>query len=78
VQALAKTPSKMAGGNEQSGLDSQAVLSQMATASITLRDAISKALPVAPTQLMTVQIPGLTLNPKSVSSLQMHVTILME
>jgi hypothetical protein len=55
----------MAGGTEPKGLtDAQAVLSQMATASITLRDAITKALPVAPTQLMTVQIPGLTLDPK--------------
>ncbi|KAK1756581.1 hypothetical protein QBC47DRAFT_299400 [Echria macrotheca] len=45
-------------------LDAQGVLSQMASASLTLRDAISKALPVSPTQVMTVQIPGLTLDPK--------------
>lgn len=54
----------MASGTDQKGLtDAQAVLSQIATASTTLRDAIAKSLPVSPTQLMTVQIPGLTLDP---------------
>ncbi|KAJ3545289.1 hypothetical protein NM208_g2588 [Fusarium decemcellulare] len=57
---------ELAGGwlREQTELDAQAILSQMATASTTLRDAISKAMPVSPTQILTVQIPGLTLKPE--------------
>jgi hypothetical protein len=38
----------------------------MATASTTIREAIAKSLPVAPTQLMTVQIPGTVLELKYV------------
>lgn len=39
-------------------------LSCIATAAQTIRQAISVSLPVAPTQLMTMQIPGLVINPK--------------
>jgi hypothetical protein len=36
----------------------------MATAANTIREAISTSLPVAPTQLMTVQIPGTLIDPE--------------
>lgn len=39
-------------------------LSCIATAAQTIRQAISISLPVAPTQLMTMQIPGLVINPE--------------
>ena len=54
----------MPSDEKKDALGAQEVLSQMATASATLRDAIAKAMPVSPTQVLTVQIPGLTLNPK--------------
>lgn len=42
----------------------QDALNCIATAAQTVREAISVSLPVAPTQLMTMQIPGLVINPK--------------
>jgi hypothetical protein len=42
----------------------QKALNMMATAASTIREAISTSLPVSPTQLMTVQIPGTVIDPK--------------
>jgi hypothetical protein len=42
----------------------QKALNMMATAASTIREAISTSLPVAPTQLMTVQIPGTIIDPE--------------
>jgi hypothetical protein len=49
-----------------SDADAKKILDCMATASTTIREAIAKSLPVAPTQLMTVQIPGTVLELKYV------------
>ena len=47
-----------------SDADAQKALSCMTTAAGIVRQAISVSLPVAPTQLMSMQIPGLVINPK--------------
>ncbi|KAL8802865.1 MAG: hypothetical protein Q9182_003552 [Xanthomendoza sp. 2 TL-2023] len=44
--------------------DARKALDCIASAAQTIRQAISVSLPVAPTQLMTMQIPGLAINPK--------------
>ena len=42
----------------------QKALNMMATAASTIREAISSSLPLAPTQLMTVQITGTIIDPE--------------
>jgi hypothetical protein len=55
--------------SNMSNADAKKILDCMATASTTIREAIAKALPVAPTQLMTVQIPGTVLELEYVASM---------
>lgn len=51
-----------------SGVDTKKAVDAMATAATTLREAISASLPVSPTQLMTVQVPGTIIDPSYVKS----------
>ncbi|KAI9769288.1 MAG: hypothetical protein M1839_003765 [Geoglossum umbratile] len=44
-------------------IPAEEAMNVMATASITLRESLSKALPVANNQLLTVQVPGIVVDP---------------